>query len=345
MCTSLLDLPPEILHHLLPFLDLSSLASLSGTCVSLHAFVAAHGFRSFAVSRLSYAPLTVKHQHESWSWSARARWASDLEQRWDGWRMRGECVGRAGERAGMPVLKLWEQSSGWGRVVWSQGDVLHVWDVGADGTPWELASGPVDGAARKGRGRRGIVDDITGITTIPGHDDDLVISHLSGLIHRVRLGGTPPVFSEVARYSSQSTTIQSLSSSPTTPTTFYSISTTKLPPPPTPKTSLKDLHTLPRQPLVHSLHSYPLSPWIPPSTLTLPSKPWSLLSSPTSPWLATGSTAFAPTPTTDKSPVYGVAIESSKIWGVNERRAFCLDFESTNGSGRGRGKERVPVRV
>ncbi|BGP25528.1 hypothetical protein JCM10295v2_004456 [Rhodotorula toruloides] len=50
-----------------------------------------------------------------------------------------------------------------------------------------------------------------------------------------------------------------------------------------------------------------------------------------------GITAFAPG--RDRSPVYGLEMEGSRLWGVSEKRGFWLDFDAFLGKEDG---ERVP---
>ncbi|GAA5913854.1 hypothetical protein JCM8208_004771 [Rhodotorula glutinis] len=52
-----------------------------------------------------------------------------------------------------------------------------------------------------------------------------------------------------------------------------------------------------------------------------------------------GVTAFAPG--RDRSPVYGLAGEASRFWGVTDRRGFVLDFDAFRARGEGAGGERV----
>ena len=182
--------------------------------------------------------------------------------------------GKQWERKCMPVIRLWRQEGGRGRVVIGRGAVLELWEVDEQGRRRELL------AEQEGRSKavRSGAEDITGIATVEGAPNDLVLSRVSGLVQRVKFeAGTQSYGArmvENARYVSPGRVpslvqaIHSLGNTLATATTHR--------PRPAPHTSIslptsraKHTHTI-------SLHSLS-SPWTPPTSFALYTKPWSLL--------------------------------------------------------------------
>ncbi|KAL8280773.1 hypothetical protein RQP46_006777 [Phenoliferia psychrophenolica] len=254
--TPCLHLPLEVLNHLLPYLDLASLASLALCCRQLALFISTEGFKRHALSVLAYSPFTAAPHHRGWSWSQRCRWAADVDLRWSGWQCGAEVLGGQGrqwDRAYMPCLHLWAESRRRApRIVVAKGPTVEMWEVDRDGNAWDVW----DGARARTKGAK---DDITGITSVHGAEEDLILSHVSGALRRVRLsvGGQ---LEEVARYSSPvggAYTVQTVHSSGNL---LFAASTSH------------------------------------PPSFAISSKPWSLLSepSPKPTWLAVGHSGVAP---------------------------------------------------
>lgn len=307
--TSLLDLPPEILHHLLPFLSLSSIAALAATSRSLGTFVTTHAFRLHALSYESYSPFTVAPSHRDWSWSRKAEWTCRQAARWDAWQCGAEVLGGQGrtwQRSCMPVIMLWEANPVSGRpprVVVGKGPTIEMWEVDERGGSWNV----YDGASHQGQGKMGRggtqtgrpgLDDITGIAAVAGGHDDLLLSHVSGSVQRMRLDPNGQLV-EVARYISAESgpsTVQALESAGGLIFCAHASRPRPHALPPRP-TAVHLVSTAARHYSV-SIQSIS-SPWSPPTSFAIPTKPWFLLPSLTSgtaspTWLAVGHSGPSP---------------------------------------------------
>ncbi|GAA5939623.1 hypothetical protein JCM1841_000028 [Sporobolomyces salmonicolor] len=330
----LVNLPSELLEHLLTFFDLPSLLALSATSRAFRTVVTSSSLPSYALHRLNYSPATLRHLHDyrHLSWAQRALWADGVRQRWDDWNFGGEALGGLGrewERC-MPVLKLWDAEEDIGGVLIARGRGLELWHAADLSGRMEHIpvvvqnfeeAPPLYDRRRSGRARsdgRGALDDITAIAegTRAG---EMIISRVSGLVQRLRIAdyggrGRPMVLVESARYSTfpssrqihprpGSTTVQALHSSSNL---LVAASTTRLRPPhPQPQVELHTdslAHSLAQRaaPKQHhiSLHSI-VAPWQPPVILPFSTKPWSVLLSPSSSssrpsWLAVGHSGTAP---------------------------------------------------
>lgn len=201
----------------------------------------------------------------------------------------------------MPVIRLWPQEGGRGRVVIGRGAILELWEVDDLGRSWELL-GEQEGRTKAVRSG---AEDITGIATIEGAPDDLVLSRVSGLVQRVRyeaatyLHGARMV--EKARYAPPGRVPSIVQAIHSLGNTLATATTHRPRPPPQITTTLptsraKHTHTI----SIHSLSS----PWTRPSSFALSTKPWSLLLLPTT--LAIGHSGPSPLslyPLTPSGPV------------------------------------------
>lgn len=174
----------------------------------------------------------------------------------------------------MPVLFIWAQGER-RRLVIGKGIELEIWEIDAFNCSWDLLR--VNGGLNKAgadilAGKCAVktkgYDDITGISS---QRDDLLISRVSGRIQRIRFVapeyGRPARIIELARYEAAGGTIQSLTSHNNL---MIAASSTR-PISQSPATSS------------HSISIFNISsPWISPTHLSLPTKPWSTLTTPSS---------------------------------------------------------------
>lgn len=317
-------LPPELLTHLLSFLDLDELLSLSTTSHHLHHVVAASYIAHFARASLGYAPRTLKHLsfHARAPWPVRARWAARVAQRWDAWDARGGVVSAWREKC-LPVVRLWEPARGVGAVLAARGREVEMWLTRQDGTvepvPVVIAD-PWTHRARRGGDARGAHDDVTALaaTQTPG---EVLVSRVSGQVQRLAVvqhasarDGMPVVLEERARYScgpevgGAQTTVQALHAqgnvlvSAATSRLRAAAAAASTAVASTPGagavgrvTSLAQSLSSRAAPKRHfvSLHSLS-SPWESPVVLPFAHKPWSVHLSPSARWLAVGHNGTTP---------------------------------------------------
>ncbi|GAA6017568.1 hypothetical protein JCM11491_005286 [Sporobolomyces phaffii] len=321
MRTSLLeDLPSELLLHLLSFLPLPSLLSLSSTCRSFHSLIESTVLPDYAVHRLNYSPVTLSHLHSSnprrWRWGRKAMWAERVGLRWRDWDFTG--VGFGAWDKCMPVLRLWSVGAGISGVLIARGTGIEWWvAIDERGTMdrVEVVVQGFDGPPGVHKKKRSAaLDEITALAE-GARAGEVVVSRVSGVVQRLKVidrggSGRPIVLQETTRYAVPhadrarpgSTAVQALDSRSGI---VVSASTTRLRPP-----RLRDVapfdendslaHTLMKRsaPKLHqvSIHSIS-SPWQPPSVIPLASKPWSVQlepSSSTPTWLAIGQSGTTP---------------------------------------------------
>ncbi|TNY22229.1 hypothetical protein DMC30DRAFT_393000 [Rhodotorula diobovata] len=211
------QLPPELLSHLLSFVCLDSLLSLSATSRLLHAFITSSALPTYAAKTLgARTPFTLQHLpfHRRAPWAQRAQWGERTSERWGAWDGRGAVVSPWTGGKCLPVVKLWEVDHGVGTVLVASGRELQLWATRNDGNleviPVVVPLPPgVAAAAAAGRGAaapRGALDDVTSLAsgTRPG---EVVVARHSGLVQRLRVAHhadparrRPLVLEETARY-------------------------------------------------------------------------------------------------------------------------------------------------
>lgn len=296
----LLELPPEILQYLIQFLSLPSLAVLSLTNQELKLLCSTYGFKIKALE-LAYSPITSAHAHSQWSWSQICEYSVEVDRRWSGTNSRGEVLGgfhRTFPSKYMPILRLWKQPNGRGRVLIGRGEVIELWEADELGRSWNSAIEMIV-LGKVAVSRRAGMDDITGIAVVDGSPDDLVISRVSGQVSRFRYEEAhdqdPARLIEITRYGSSvpqsnnsTSTINGIQSCNNL---LASISTTR---PKLKAISINSPNIFPQQiPHSHLVQMQSLSsPWVPPISISYTAKPWSLLLSSTT--LIVGHTGLAP---------------------------------------------------
>ncbi|GAA5945284.1 uncharacterized protein JCM15063_000604 [Sporobolomyces koalae] len=313
------ELPSEVLLHLLSFLSLESLLSLSRTSRTFHSLIHSDILPRVCLKQLNYSPATLKHVHsqQGWSWSRKALWADRVRHKCAEWDFTGVSFG--GWDRTMPVVRLWQLDRGVTGLLIARGPELECWiAVDSKGSMDRIpvtvkgSSPGMSGVKGQRRPTRSALDDVTALTD-GGRAGQIVVARVSGLIQKLRIvdhggRGRPIVLEEAARYATPqlditrpgSTTVQALHSNSSV---IVSASTTRLRPPDPRQIAPDENDSLARTlakraaPKKHhvALHSI-VSPWIPPTVISLSSKPWSIQLAPSSSpsWLAIGQSGTAP---------------------------------------------------
>ncbi|GAA5916672.1 uncharacterized protein JCM6883_005863 [Sporobolomyces salmoneus] len=324
MQTSVLsELPSELLLHLLSFLSLSSLLSLSRTNSSFHSLIQSSLLPRFALLRLNYSPATLAHLHyqSRWTWGRKASWAERIDEKWRRNEFTGVSFG-SWERS-MPLMRLWGVERGTEGVLIARGAGMEWWVARDLRGTMNRVEVVVRGLHEEQTGRNGVrrtktnaMDDITALAE-GARVGEIIVSRVSGIVQRLRVrysggGGGSIVLEEVARYTIPhsdlarpgSTAVQALASSPSS-NLLVTASTTRLRPPNPRQVDFDEndslAHALMKRsaPKTHSISIHSIvSPWEPPSTIPLSSKPWSVQLAPgssSSPsWIAIGQSGTQP---------------------------------------------------
>ncbi|GAA5854348.1 hypothetical protein JCM3766R1_000259 [Sporobolomyces carnicolor] len=325
MQTSVLeDLPSELLLHLLSFLSLRSLLALSCTSRNFHSLVESTILPRFALNRLHYSPVTLRHLQNSWTWGKKALWADRVERRWASNSFSAVSFG-SWDRT-MPAIKLWQVEPGLAGVLIARGSGLEWWvalDHAGTMNRVEVISmedelGVKGGYGQARRRAKNALDDITALAEGP-RSGEIILARVSGVVQRLRVrrgrprggpGDQAIVLEETARYlvprsdlaRPGSTSVQALTSSPAA-NLLVSASTTRLRPPNLRQVEHDENDSLARAlmkraaPKTHqvALHSI-VSPWEPAEVIPLSSKPWSVqvAPGPKPPWIAIGQSGTTP---------------------------------------------------
>ncbi|KAM0746508.1 hypothetical protein T439DRAFT_133146 [Meredithblackwellia eburnea MCA 4105] len=308
----LLSLPQEILHHLIPFLDLSSIALLCGTCQTLNSFLSEHAFRLHALHYLSYDPFTAYPHHNSWnwSWSKRLAWSLNVRERWQSWEMSGEVLSLFPRRC-MPVVMLWDRGEKLSpRIVIGKGHKMEMWEVATDGRKnqvwegtlqWTCPTREAEESLGIGRARKSYkkpLEEITAICPVAGHPRDLIVSFASGRRQRKRMDDDFRL-KDVTWYTAPEQGQAVVQAMYSAGNYLFSASTVRPPPRPLPSQRIP-IHQVPATTRQHQISTQMIgSPWVSPSTFPIDSKPWSILASPSSSstapaWLAVGHEGTSP---------------------------------------------------
>lgn len=279
----LLALPPEVLQHLLLFLTLPSLAILSQSNRFLHELVENFGFRIHALGRLSYAPVSSAHRHNKWKWSEKCHYGAQVEDRWRNWECEGTVLGgnqRSWSKC-MPVICLWPQSNGRGRIIIGRGVTLEIWEVDELGRSW---SSLIEWKFLGGDAKVKVMgsEEVTGISLVDGKLSEIVVSRVNGKVQRFQYeparsqrGAARLV--EKARYSpTRATPLSSVTAIACKGSLLVSASTFR------PKVARLVSGTkflFPERSIhKHAIHIYSISaPWTAPSGISVPQKPWAVL--------------------------------------------------------------------
>jgi WD40 repeat protein len=257
MACGLTGLPDDILFYILTLLPARSLARLSRTSHALHALITFHGWALYVRHHLALDPVTVSPLRDPrTSWARKAQFSVRVDRAWHTKDFKSIQLGPPWRHRCLPVVKLDRQA---GRVLVAVGTQLRIHEFDAWGVPLGHASRPPP-TINLGRSQ---VDDITGIALVDRSPDELVLSHVSGLLERVRLDqSSPRGFVPIARYSFSSRPIHAIHSSAGLLASVSYSGTVAL----------------------HRIGS----PWQTPATIDLPSRAWAVLLSPGAHWLAVG---------------------------------------------------------